>query len=113
MEETIDNKWIEVEAYLKQRFNSTLDIKSILFILGLRELGRKESDLTKEEKMDLMNLGFCKIASLSGYFDILEKDKDGWPVWKQIKPLPKMKTKEQEAFIKEHVVKYFEAEALI
>lgn len=113
METTIDDKWLQVEAYLKKRFDSALDIKSILFILGLRELGRKENDLTKEEKMDLMNLGFCKISSLSGYFDILEKDKDGWPVWKQIKPLPKMSTKEQELFIKQHVVKYFETEALI
>ena len=32
---------------------------------------------------------------------------------KQEKPLPKMNTKEQERFIKEHVIKYFEQEALI
>lgn len=111
--EDLDLKWSSVEGYLKNRFNKKLDIKSILFILGLRELGRKETDFSKEAKMDLMNVGFCKIASISGYFETSEKDKDGWPIWNQIKPLPKMSTKEQERFIKEHVIKYFEQEALI
>lgn len=111
--ENLDIKWSSVESYLKKRFSQQLDIKSILFILGLRELGRKETDFSKEAKMDLMNVGFCRIASISGYFETLEKDKDGWPIWKQIKPLPKMSTKEQERFIKEHVIKYFEQEDLI
>ncbi len=113
METNFEDKWKSVEDYLKERFDKKLDVKSILFILGLRELGRKETSLTKEEKMDLMNIGFCKIASTSGYFQLEETDKDGWPIWKQAKPLPKMNTKEQEIFIKEHVVKYFETEALI
>ncbi|MGB0430807.1 MAG: hypothetical protein ACPGLV_10060 [Bacteroidia bacterium] len=113
MEENFEDKWLSVESYLKDRFSKALDIKSILFILGLRELGKNETNFTKEEKMDLMNVGFCKIASKAGYFDMAEKDQDGWPIFKQIKPLPKMNTKEQEQFIKEHVVNYFETENLI
>lgn len=109
----LEEKWEQVITHLKDKFNGEMDVKSILFILGLQELGKVGSDFSKEEKMDLMNIGFCRIASLSGYFRADGSDTDGWPLWKQAKPLPKMSNKEQERFIKEHVVKYFETEKLI
>lgn len=111
--ENLEEKWLQVVNRLKGKFDNELDVKSILFILGLRELGKVGSDFSKEEKMDLMNIGFCRIASLSGYFRTDGNDDEGWPLWKQAKPIPKMSTKEQEVFIKEHVVKYFETEKLI
>ncbi|MBI1184158.1 hypothetical protein GC194_07795 [bacterium] len=110
----IDDKWPLVIEFLKGKFQEKQpDVKSVLFVLGLRELGKRQTEFSKEAKMDLMNIGFCKICSLSGYFETEGNDADGWPLWKQVKPLPKMTTKEQEKFIKEHVVKYFEAEAFI
>lgn len=111
--ETINNQWTKVQQFVKKRFGKEMDIKSILFILGLNELNNKKDDYTKEEKMDLMNIGFCRIASLSGYFQITGEDKDGWPKWEQRKAVPKMNTKDQESFIKEHIIRHFEAEALI
>lgn len=111
--ETLDLKWEKVQEFLKKRFGKAMDIKSILFVLGLNELQKKKDDYTKEEKMDLMNIGFCKIASISGYFQETGKDADGWPKWEQRKAVPKMGTKEQEAFIKEHIILHFEEEALI
>jgi len=39
----------------------------------------------------------------------LEKvDEDGWPHFKQLKPLPSLSMIEQENFIKDHVLLYFE-----
>ena len=113
MDEVLENAWNEVQRFIKERFGKSADMKSVLFIIGLREMGRNESSLTKEQKMDLMNLAFCRISSLSGYFEIKENDEDGWPIWKQVKPLPQMNSKEQEIFIKEHVITYFKAEKLI
>ena len=108
-----DDKWKAVIAFLETRFDKEMDIKAILFILGIQSLGRPSDEFSKEEKMDLMNLGFCEIAALSGFFVKADEDKDGWPIWNQAKALPKMSTKEQEQFIKAHVIKYFESEALI
>jgi hypothetical protein len=107
------HKWQQVLDLFKDRFGKDADVHAILFVVGLREMGMSGGKIEKETKMDLMNLGFCRVAQLSGYFLSYENDQDGWPLWQQAKPLPKMTTKEQEAFIKEHVIRYCEHEGLI
>lgn len=103
----------KVEKAVQDRFESGADMQQVLFAVGLNELGPVQDDFSKEEKMDLMNIAFCKIASLDGYFLQDGTDGDGWPVWKQRKPLPKMNKKEQERFIKEGIVVYFTNEGWI
>ncbi len=110
---TLEEKWLRVQQFMQHRFNKKPDIKEILFVIGLRELGQKKNKFTKEQKTDLMNLAFCKAASFGGFFDVSHLDADGWPVWKQLKPLPVMNNKEQEHFIKQHIILYFEAEGLL
>ena len=109
----MDEQWNKVIHYLRGRFGKKMDIKSILFVLGLNELDKKKDSYEKEEKMDLMNIGFCKVTSLSGYFKMTGTDEDGWPIWEQVKAVPRMSAKEQEQFIKQHIVRHFEAETLI
>ena len=109
----LDQNWEKVQETLKSRFGKDTDVKSVLFIIGLRELGKKKKKFTKEEKQDLMNLAVCKILSPEGYFTVSHLDGEGWPVWKQTKPLPVMNNKEQENFIKEHIITYFEDEGLL
>jgi hypothetical protein len=110
--ENVEKEWERVVESLKSRFGKDSDVKAVLFIIGLRELGKKKKKFSKEEKQDLMNLAVCKIFSIDGYFEVQHLDADGWPVWKQAKPLPSMNAKEQEVFIKEHIIKYFEQEKL-
>lgn len=110
----IEKAWPFVEKVVQDRFGkSSTDLKTILFLLGLRDLGKAQGKFTKEEKQDLMNLAICRVFSLSGYFIQEGVDEDGWPIWKQNKALPKMNVKEQELFIKTHVTKYFMQEELI
>lgn len=106
-------RWNEVVEFMKQRFSKQADVKEVLFVVGLREFGQKKKKFTKEQKQDLMNLAACKAFSLAGYFEVSHLDAEGWPMWKQVKPLPQMDPKQQEAFIKEHIVRYFESEGLI
>lgn len=112
-DEALEQSWQAVVAKLKGRFDKKMDPKSVLFILGMQELGQVKNKFTKEQKLDLMNIAFCRVCSLSGYFTLEKIDEEGWPLWKQAKALPKMSTKEQERFIKSHVVKYFESQELI
>ena len=109
----LKEKWAEVEAFITKRFDKEPDLKSALFVIGLRELGSVQLELTKEEKQDLMNLAVCRVCSSSGYFKVESIGADGWPEWKQIKPMPKMGTQEQEDFLKDHIIHYFETEELI
>jgi len=109
----VGEAWEKVLEFMKNRFEKDADVKAILFVIGLRELATKKTKFTKEEKQDLMNLALCTIMTPDGYFNVKHLDKEGWPVWEQIKPFPVMNNKDQEEFIKLHIIKYFMEEKLI
>ena len=110
----LEQNWKQVEDFMKQRFEKDADVKAVLFVIGLRELGQKKKKFTKEEKQDLMNLALCKALSHSGYFEVSHLDAEGWPFWKQVKPMPQFSNnKQQENFIKEHILYYFREEGLL
>jgi hypothetical protein len=112
-ENTIEQGWKDVVSFMEARFEKEADLRSVLFVMGLRELGQKKKKFTKEQKQDLMNLALCKALSVDGYFEVTHLDGEGWPVWKQVKPMPQLKPAEQEEFIKKYVVLYFREEGLI
>ncbi len=86
------------------------DLNSVLFLIGVQELGHGTKVFSKEEKQDLMHIGICKVLSLSGYYQLDGLDKDGWPHWTLIKKLPHFDLLEQEKLLKMHVMEYFEKE---
>ncbi len=86
------------------------DLNGILFLIGVQELGRGNRVFSKEEKQDLMHIGICKVLSLSGYYQLVGQDADGWPHWELIRKLPHFDLLEQEKFLKWHVIEYFEKE---
>ena len=53
-------------------------------------------------------MAVCTLLSQSGYFIYERTDDDGWPHFRQLKAMPTMSLKEQEDFIKDHVLLYFE-----
>jgi hypothetical protein len=55
-----------------------------------------------------MHVAVCSLLSASGYYEIEGIDDDGWPHFKQLKPMPEMNTTQQENFLKDHVLLYFE-----
>jgi len=50
----------------------------------------------------------CSLFSQSGYYELQKVDEDGWPHFGQLKPLPEMGTVEQENFLKDHILLYFD-----
>ena len=105
--EDIDVDWQKVIVFMNERFEKSADLKSVLFAIGLRELGRLKKKFTKEEKQDLMNLATCQILTVDGYFEVSHLDADGWPAWEQKKALPPMDAKQQELFLKRYIIRYF------
>ncbi|HET7818068.1 MAG TPA: hypothetical protein VFL70_02055 [Bacteroidia bacterium] len=93
---------------LSEQFGNELDLKGILFLIGVQELGKMRQKYSKNEKLELMHIAVCTLLEEYGYYEFQGKDEDGWPHWKSTEKLPSLKPMEQERLIKQAIVLYFE-----
>ena len=101
-------RWWELEEKLMNRFDKKPDLETVLFLIGIQELGDIRKKFIKEQKQDLMHLAICTVLSPSGYYELSHVDEDGWPHFRQLKAMPNMHPIEQEHFLKDHVLLYFQ-----
>lgn len=85
-------------------------METILFLIGIQEIGDLQTKFTKEQKQDLMHVAVCTLLSPSGYYELEMVDDDGWPHYRQLKALPVLNMIEQENFMKDHILLYFESQ---
>jgi hypothetical protein len=104
----IQSRWWKLEEKLIDRFGKKPDMESLLFLIGVQEVNGAGHQFTKEQKQDLMHVAVCSLLSRSGYYELERVDEDGWPHFRQLKALPTLNMIEQENFIKDHVLLYFE-----
>ena len=104
----LQTRWWSLEAKLVERFDKKPDLETILFLIGMQETGIIRQKVTKEQKQDLMHVAVCTVLMPSGYYEHERKDEEGWPHFRQLKPMPDMNPIEQESFLKDHVLLYFE-----
>jgi hypothetical protein len=104
----LQTRWWKLEEKLMQRFEKKPDVETILFMIGVQELGDIRKKFTKEQKQDLMHIAICTILSPSGYYELSRVDEDGWPHFNQLKAMPAMHPIEQENFLKDHILLYFQ-----
>jgi len=98
-----------LESKLLDRFGKKPDMEAILFLIGIQEFGEFRKKFSKEQKQDLMHVAVCSLFAQSGYYELAKVDEDGWPHFRQLKVLPVMDMTEQENFLKDHVLLYFES----
>ena len=108
----LQTRWWKLEAKLLERFGKKPDMEAILFLIGMQETGFIKTKITKEQKQDLMHVAVCTLLSESGYYLVEGKDEEGWPHFKQLKEIPSLHVAEQENFLKDHVLLYFEKNEL-
>ena len=87
-------------------------MEAILFLIGIQEVGDFQSKFTKEQKQDLMHVAVCSLLTPSGYYELEMVDEEGWPHYRQLKTLPVLNMIEQENFMKDHILFYFENQDL-
>ena len=104
----LQQRWWNLEAKLVERFGKKPDMETILFLIGLQEMNLVQEKITKEQKQDLMHVAVCTVLTPSGYYVVEGKDDEGWPHFKQLKELPVLPLHEQENFLKDHILLYFE-----
>lgn len=114
MELDLTGKWLQVRNALKKDYQIKPDLDGILFIIGIQELGILKEEYSKDEKQDLMHIAVCSILSKDGYYESKGVDKDNWPIWNQTKSLPVFNnSKDQEQFLKQYIIHYFEQQNYI
>jgi len=101
-------RWWKLEEKFMGKFGKKPDVEAILFLIGIQELGKFKKKFSKEQKQDLMHVAVCSLLSQSGYYKVEGHDPDGWPHFTQLKPLPQYNMIEQENFLKDHILLYFE-----
>jgi hypothetical protein len=109
----VKEAWELILDFLETQFDKRpADLESVLFLIGVQELGHGHVHFTKEQKQDLMHIATCKVLSYSGFYSLDGKDAEGWPHWELIQNLPPLNLKEQEILIQAHVIHYFKTEVL-
>ena len=102
-----DKRWRDLLKDLSLRFETPLDLNSVVFLVGVQELGQDARVFRKDEKMDLMHIGTCVLLRPFGYYRDRGRDTDGWPHFDKLRELPPLTPKEQERMMKEAVLEYF------
>jgi hypothetical protein len=99
----------ELQERLARDFDTdTPDIKVILFLIGVQELGKGPRKFSKRQKEELMHIATCRLFSSLGFYELEALDQDGWPHWKLVKPIPAYTLLEQEMIMKSLIIDYFE-----
>jgi len=105
----VNQKFKLLQTKLALQFDSdTPDIKVILFLIGVQELGKGPKKFSKRQKEELMHIANCRLFSELGFYELEGVDQDGWPHWKRVKAIPAYNVLEQEMLLKTLIVKYFE-----
>ena len=104
----LQQRWWNLEAKLAERFGKKPDMEAILFLIGIQETNFMQEKITKEQKQDLMHVAICTVLAQSGYYLLEGYDDDGWPHFQQLKEMPVKGLIEQENFLKDHILLYFD-----
>ncbi|HEY4108339.1 hypothetical protein [Puia sp.] len=108
LQDDLQARWWNLEARLVERFGKKPDMETLLFLIGVQELGDIRTKFSKEEKQDLMHIAVCTLFAQSGFYRLEGLDEQGWPHFIQLKPLPVMNMIEQENYLKDHILLYFD-----
>jgi hypothetical protein len=107
---SLKDQWNYLVENLTQQFSDgdVLNLDSIIYLIGVQELGQGKKAFKKDEKINLMHIAICKLLEPYGYYEFDFFDKDGWPHYKIVTDLPNLKPGEQAVLMKEAIIHYFE-----
>ncbi|WP_226063712.1 hypothetical protein [Kaistella polysaccharea] len=106
--------WEEVEAFFVKNFDTEKhpQIDTILFLIGVQELGSGQQKYTKDDKLNMLHIAVCRLLEPFGYYKFSHYDDDGYPHFDEIDHLPDLKPNEQQILMKKAIIQYFIDEEL-
>lgn len=114
-DEQLKARWENVVKIISDKFadGDELDLESIIYLIGIQELGKFKQEFKKEEKVNLMHIAICRLLEPYGYYEFEYFDNEGWPHYKVKEELPSLKAGEQTVLMKDAIVNYFLEKELI
>ncbi|NAS12515.1 hypothetical protein [Poritiphilus flavus] len=108
-DQILKERWDTLVIKLSERFSDgdPLELDAIIYLVGVQELGQYHRSFKKDEKVNLMHIGICRLLEPYGYYEFDFFDDDGWPHYKVLENLPSLKAGEQSVLMKEAIVNYF------
>ena len=114
-EQDLKENWELLVQIISDRFadGDRLDLDSIIYLIGVQELGLGAQKFKKDEKLNLMHIAICRLLEPYGYYEFDYFDDDKWPHYMVKEELPTLKPGEQSVLMKEAIVHYFTEQGLI
>jgi len=113
MDSELENKWNSLLEKLRKDFGEGIDLDSVLFLIGVQELGKGRQKFSKDQKIDIMHIAICTLLSSYDYYKYEGLDADGWPHWQANEKLPPLKPAQQALLMKQAIVDYFKEKEII
>ena len=106
--------WQKVESFFEVNFQTekNVEIETILFLIGVQELGSGRQKYSKDDKVNLVHIAVCRLLEPFGYYKFSHYDDDGYPHFEQLEELPELKPNEQQLLMKKAIIQYFIDEEL-
>lgn len=102
-DEQLLQEFKKLEYAFIRRFKKKPALEAMLLLVGYQESPQVKHSQSKEEKLDLINLGLLTVLSRLGFFRRREGE-NGWPAFE---PLDKIADGDREQLIRRGMVLYF------
>ena len=81
--------WNEVELFFQEQFDTekNVTIETILFLIGVQELGSGSQKYTKDDKLNLIHIAVCRLLEPFGYYKFSHYDEGGFPHFDEVESL--------------------------
>ena len=103
----LNEKWDSLVLKIERQFDDEINLKAILYLIGVQELNMGIKRFGREEKVDILHVAVCKILTPFGFYKFDRVDEDGWPHWTELKALKNLDDAKQGLLMKEAIIKYF------
>ena len=113
--QTDAEQWNKIVQFFKDNLThgEAPELDTILFLIGVQELGIGNKKFKKDDKVNLMHIAVCRLLEPYGYYRFTGKDPDGWPHFEIIEQLPELKANEQTILMKKAIIQYFKDQNII
>lgn len=107
--------WAKIELFFAEKFEMERNppIESLLFLIGVQELGSGMHHYSKDDKVNLIHIAVCRLLEPFGYYKFTQYDAEGWPHFEQLESPPELKANEQSLLMKKAIIQYFQDEKLL
>lgn len=107
--------WKKIEDFFVKNFDTERNppMETLLFLIGIQELGSGWQKYTKDDKINLIHIAVCRLLEPFGYYKFREYSADGWPQYDVLENLPELKPNEQTLLMKKAIIQYFIDEDLL